>query len=104
MSSTLTTPNTIEVSTADNPFPLECDATGLLAVSETVTGITTTLTDLATGLPVILTAPPTFTTTSATQPIIGSSLTAGQRLRLVWIFHLSTGIVLGVATFLKVDF
>lgn len=71
---------------------------------EIVIGITTSLTELLNGTPVVLTSPPTFTGTSATQPIIGSVLEVGLRYRLVWTFQLSSGIVLGQATFLKVDY
>jgi hypothetical protein len=60
--------------------------------------------DLATGLPVTLTAPPTYTTTSATQAIVGSSLTAGARYRLEWSLAIEHGPPIQQATTLIVTF
>ena len=103
-SSTTTSPASVDVTTVDDPLPLVCDATGLLVAGETVTGVATSLTNVATGKAVTLSTPPTFTSSSATQAIVGSSLVAGQRYRLIWTFQLSSGIELGQATVLNVDY
>ena len=59
--STTTSPASVDVTTVDDLLPLVCDATGLLVAGETVTGITTSLTNVATGKAVVLSTPPTFT-------------------------------------------
>jgi hypothetical protein len=103
MANRTTRPSVVEVTTADD-LPLVCDFAEMLAGVETIVGVTTTLTDLATGLPVTLTAPPTYTDTSASQPIIGSDLTTGERYRLVWSVATSHGLPIAEATTISVAF
>ncbi len=100
-----TIPASVQMSTLDDPFTLQCDASTLpLARGETVTGVATTLTDVATGAPVTLTAAPGHTTTGGSQSLYGSVLTAGHSYRLAWVFTLSSGDALSEETIIVVAY
>ncbi len=99
----MSSPSTVPLLSQEvRPFTLDCST--FLQSGETVTGITTSLTNLQPGPPVTLTDAPTIGSpaTTVSQTLRGAEVAVGNQYRLSWVVTCSTGRVIQELTYITV--